>query len=164
MKDLFRAVYDETNGFSMNPDYRECMDETKPLEAEGLTESCHGIIRISACPGMVFPKINEEVRYLIMESFHSGTINTDCEEYREFFREMDRRKIRVYVTGIPDGIPYESTKQFEELKISPVSGIAPIAFYMKLWLASSAGSDVERILRRSLGGDIQNSVCSVTNS
>ena len=159
IKNSIYGSINETGAFTGNPFYSEYEDGIEPLSGVTLTENCRNIFRIVPNPGMVYPQIGSEIKYIIHESYHSGTINTISKENRNFFEEMKRRGVKVFLTGLSDDIPYESTGYYEELGINPVKNISPIALYMKLWLFSSAGLDAEKNVYENLGGDF----CDIIN-
>ena len=92
---------------------------------------------------------------ILLESFHSGTMNTGLADYQRFFENMYKYGVPVYLTGLRRGISYESTSLYDKLNIQPVYDIAPIAAYMKLWMLMAAGREWNAdILNRALGGDL----------
>ena len=105
-----------------------------PVSTAGLTEDNRHILHVRPFPGMVYPDIPDCIRYILHESFHSGTINTVSENAKDFFREAFQRNIPVYLTGVYGGASYESTKEFENLHINTVSEISPTAVYCRLML------------------------------
>ena len=125
-----------------------------PLSYEGLTERSESISAVYAYPGMVYPELRDGLKYLLLGSYHSGTIDTRSKTAREFFLEARKRGVRAYVTGVTDGPEYESAALFESLSITPIKNISPIAAYVKLWLLSSEDGDITKKLTLSLGGDV----------
>lgn len=150
----YYGSFDERFTFHRAPDYAESDDELAPMPYEHLGAESANILRIEPYPGMRYPEIPDGVEYILHGSFHSGTINTGSADAGAFFRKAYERNIRVFLTGISSRIPYESTKLFDAFHIIPLTGIAPIAAYMKLWLASGMGGDIRDIMSRSLSGDI----------
>ncbi len=107
---------------------------SSPISSTALTE-CHGhILHIRPFPGMAYPDIPLGTRYILHESFHSGTINTVSENAKAFFHEAYEKKIPVYLTGVYGGASYESTKAFDSLHIITVNEISPTAVYCRLML------------------------------
>ncbi len=119
--------------------YRDCLlklSETLPSASEMtdvFPEPAKHILRLKAFPGMKYPDISSEIRYIIFESFHSGTINTESEDTHAFCLEAYEKNIPVYITGTVKGITYESTKSFDKLHLIPVPDITPASLYMRLW-------------------------------
>lgn len=149
----FFGRFDCGENFIKNENYREFPDEIPPIFPKKLEERSDFILRITPYVGMTFPTINSKVKYVIMGTFHSGTFNTRSEYVKKFFSELREKNITVFLTGTTAGTSYESTKAFKELNVIPVPNIAPIALYMKIWLAEAAGLDVPKIITKNLGGD-----------
>ncbi len=110
-------------------------------EGISLPESCRQILWIHPYPGLSYPKLSEETRAILHETYHSGTLNTADPEGKAFFEEAYKRGIPVYLTGVSEGISYESTSLFEELHLIPLYDMAPIAAYVSLWLLLSLSAD-----------------------
>ena len=153
------------DSFQKNPAYKEKKDELRPLGAVRLTDVCPWILRYHLYPGIRL-EVDTEYdklkgmqaggrRCILLEGFHSGTMNTKLPEYQEYFEKMNENKVPVLLTGMRRGISYESTSLYEGLHIKPVYDIAPVAAYMKLWLLMAAGREWSAdIMNRSLGGDV----------
>ena len=103
--------------------------------SDELTQTSEKILRIKAYPGMVYPEIREKVSFIIHETYHSGTVDTEFPGYREFFEEAAKRHIPVFMTGVSRGISYESTAAYNEMHVIPAYDISPSALYMRLWMA-----------------------------
>ena len=140
--------------FIKNQEYSEKEDETDTLSAEKIDEESNSILVLSSYVGMKYPTPDERVKYIIMNTYHSGTLNTSSEAALKFFTEAKKAGIKVYATGIYDGDFYESATVYSELGITPIKNIAPIAAYVKLWLMSESGRDVESEISQALGGDV----------
>lgn len=149
----FYGYFDGGGSFIKNENYREFPDEISPIIPKKLNENSDFVLRLSPYVGMIFPTVTSKIKYVIMGTFHSGTFNTKSEYVREFFSELRQKNITVFLTGTAAGTAYESTKAFRELNVIPVPNIAPIALYMKIWLAETAGLDVPKIITKNLGGD-----------
>ena len=149
------GTFDANKPFTRNPDCLSLSDGVSALDATALAQDASQILRVQPYPGMVYPAIGERVRYILHGSFHSGTVNTVSDEAKRFFAEAKKRNIPVFLTGVSDGGAYESTRAFEELGITPLPRIAPIAAYMKLWMLSTTQDNVTaELLTASLAGDI----------
>lgn len=149
----FFGRFDSGENFIRNKNYREFSDEILPIFSKKLEERSDFVLRINPYVGMTFPTVNSYVKYVIIGTFHSGTFNTKSDYVKEFFSELRGKNITVFLTGTTAGTSYESTKAFKELNVIPVPNIAPIALYMKIWLAETAGLDVQKIIIKNLGGD-----------
>ena len=104
---------------------------------------------------MFYPNLDARVRYVLHESFHSGTLNTVSRAAKSFFAEAKRRGIPVFLTGVTKGDAYAGVAAFEELCITPLYHIAPVAAYVKLWMLSLVNDRVTAdMLQAPLAGDM----------
>ncbi len=147
--------YVEISGkFHKTQDFYEQDDELSAPDIGKLSSSSESILRIASYVGMNYPKISDKTEYILIDSYHSGTLNTKDPAAKEFFFEAKRRGIKVFMSGACNGEQYLSTSLFDELSIVPVPSIAPIALYIKLWFYSlERKADVDALMR-SRGGDI----------
>ncbi|MCM1381872.1 MAG: asparaginase, partial [Muribaculaceae bacterium] len=72
----FYGHFDDSENFVKNENYKEFPDEIPPIIPKKIEEKCDFILRIFPYVGMDFPQINSKIKYVIMGTFHSGTINT----------------------------------------------------------------------------------------
>lgn len=149
------GTFEEEKPFAQNPACCEMTDAQQPLDASVLGENAPQILRVQSYPGMVYPAIGKDVRYVLHAGFHSGTLNTVSSEAKRFFAEARKRNIPVFLTGAARGDAYASTCAFAALGITPLYHIAPVAAYVKLWMLSARhGSVTAEMLQASLAGDI----------
>ncbi len=154
---IFGSIYgsfDKSFRYRKNKDYRELPDSIAPLGASSLPETNTHTLIVTPYPGMIYPELGEKIKYVILNTYHSGTFNTKSESTKAFFLAAKEKGVTVFATGIEDGINYSSMSCFEELGIIPVRNISPIAVYMKLWLAVSRGISPIEIMSSSLSGDV----------
>ena len=95
------------------------------------------VLRVTAYPGAVYPDASGYSAMLI-ETYHSGTLPTEDEEFVKFCRKTPAKK---YAVGISEGNRYESTKLYEQLDIVEMPPISPIYAYMVLWREYGKGSE-----------------------
>lgn len=145
---------EDRGGFYKNPLFVEKIDETEAPDVTNLLPGASNILRLNSHVGMNYPKLSENVKYILIESYHSGTINVRNEEALAFFNDAKRLKIKVFMSGVMNGARYASAESFEELSVIPIKNIAPIALYIKLWLYSLSCDVDEFLLLKSRGGDI----------
>lgn len=150
----YYGYFNENWELIKNPEFRESDDEILPFLPCKLKASSDEIMKIEPYPGMVYPEIPDKTKYILYGSYHSGTINTASEEASEFFERVYKRGIKIYITGVYDGIPYESTSVFKKYGIDVLKNASPVAMYMKLWLALSSKKSPSDIMEKSLGGDM----------
>ena len=147
------GFFDNRFVFHKNTDYKEADDAMPPLDTSKLCGFSHEILFLPAYVGMSYPTLDKEIKYILLSSYHSGTINTKSQAALEFFENAKKLGIKVYLTGVSDAPEYESATLFEDLAIIPLKNISPIAAYVKLWLVSS-NRESEKHLQNSLSGDI----------
>lgn len=140
--------------FIKNNEYYERADEISTLDEDFLEEFCNHIIVIAPYPAMIYPQVPDSVKYVILNTYHSGTLNTKSRAMLEFLKQAKSKNVKVYLTGVTGGPQYASCKAFESLGIIPIKDISPVAAYVKLWLISSVNKETQGLMELSLGGDI----------
>lgn len=140
--------------FIKNPAYSEMTDSIATLSCKSIREVNNRAIVIPAYPGMLYPEIPETVKYIIVNTYHSGTLDTKSEGARKFFFDAKAKGITVFATGIYDGPQYASAKCYTELGINPIINISPVVAYIKLWLADSMEKKPLEIINEPLSGDV----------
>ncbi len=148
------GYFDKNYNFIKNPDYTERADEAEPLDATSLGDISREIVVISPYPGMIYPQISDGVKYVVLNTYHSGTLNTKAENTMDFLNKARERGIDVYASGISCGARYLSADCFDLLNIIPINSISPVAAYIKLWLITSMGENPRTLMSASIGGDI----------
>ena len=120
-----------------NSEYFEDKSSDKKRKREFVfSEHCPEVLRIFAYPGMVYPEIREEIKVILMESYHSGTIGISG-GLKAFMKEAEKRKIPVYLTGLnKEDADYETVREYEALGIVPLRNKTAVTQYMKFWLLS----------------------------
>lgn len=134
------------------PSYTEQSDLIEPLSASALVRVCEQILVVSPYVGMKYPSL-DGIKCVILNSYHSGTINTESPEAIAFFESANEKGVKLFITGTIDGPEYESATLFQKYNIGHLFSMSPIAAYIKLWLIVSEGRcDTE--MTKSLGGDL----------
>ncbi len=124
----------ENDKFVYNTNFVDFEGDFTPKGRLSIGPQCDFIYRIYPYVGMVYPRFPESVRYVLLDSFHSGTIDTASDAALDFYAYCKRKGIKVYITGLPKAVTYESTEKYLELGITPLYDIAPISAYIKGWL------------------------------
>lgn len=154
MHNQYYGVIDKDFIFRKNQKYNQLDDEIEPFEVKGLEPYSKEIMVVTPIVGFSAPNIGEKVKYILINTYHSGTIPSYSKEIIRFIEEAKEQKIKILITGVTNDISYESTKVYKEYGFIPVYNVAPIATYMKLWLGVYSQFDVVDILECSLGGDV----------
>lgn len=140
--DRLRSVFDEYYGeiiggkFVKNAAYSDDESFSAPARPVRLCEPS-GIIFIKLYVSMTFPKLSRDVKAVLLEGWHSGTLPTGDDSFARFCKCAEDLKIPVYLTGAQRGFFYESKLKFDELGIRVLPPSSPIAAYMRLWLEIS---------------------------
>lgn len=154
VKNSFFGSFDSDFNFKFNPDYSEKNDEISPIKPKLLHE-CERVMRIEPYVSMVYPKIPSGVKYILMGSYHSGTLDTSSRSAKMFYENAKALGVKVFLVGAERGIQYESTSEYSKLGIIPLPPTSPVSAYVKLWfLSSEEGRCVEKEVSLSLGGDV----------
>ncbi len=95
------------------------------------------VLWLRAYVGMSFPKLTQNIKAVLLESYHSGTLPTSLSGLKNFCENAKELGIPVYLTGNQDGFGYESKIEFDALGIKSLEMMSPIAAYVKLWLLDS---------------------------
>lgn len=140
--------------FKENLGLYEVKNEIPFFVGDKLSSTSKEILRIESYPGMVYPSVFGDIKYILMGSYHSGTINTKSYEASEFFHKAADKGIKIFLTGVLDGEQYESSKMFDELGIISIKNISPVSAYIKLWLSITEKLKAENLMKKALSGDI----------
>ena len=144
------SVNDDPYGFVLpggdfykNPAFKESPD-TLPPPSKALTERSDGILRVFPYPGMIYPEITDRTRFILLDTYHSGTVDGKSAEAHAFLQNAKEKGVPVLVTG---NAAYDSTQIFEKYGVTRLS-LSPIAAYIKLWLYGDPA-----LLSHTRGGD-----------
>ena len=128
-------IFGEIHGkeFVKNDFYSEQQDEISLADCTELEETSD-VLYVKPYVGMTYPQIRQGTKAVLLEGYHSGTLNTDSNELTKFCLDAEKCGVPVYLTGAEQGFFYESKLMFEKLKIEVLPPASPIAMYMKLWM------------------------------
>lgn len=146
--------FDADFNFIKNENYAEKADEIAPLDLSALGDFSERILLLPAYTGMNYPSVSRKVKYILLNTYHSGTVNTKSERAKKFFLKAKKKGVRVYATGVTGGPDYASAAEYEALGIVGLKNISPVAAYIKLWILSETGADIDNAMTASLAGDI----------
>ena len=159
--DEVSSIYGEAYGsfdcnfnYRKNQSYTESPDAMTALGKAQPSEVSDSIRVIFAYPGMCYPEISVGVKYIIINTYHSGTLDTKSDQARRFYAQCAERGVIVYATGVSKGPDYASAREFSTLSIKALTDLSPIAAYVKLWMLDSMGLDTEKYMLTSLSGDV----------
>ena len=149
----YYGFFDESGDFVKNTEFTEKPDTISAPVMKEFSAMAERILLISSHVGMTYPSL-DGIKYVLIDSYHSGTVDTASEQARRFYFSARERGISVFLAGAYGGAQYQSVKEFDSLSIIPIPNIAPIALYVKLWLYSQNGIVDKELLLSSRGGDI----------
>lgn len=145
------GYFDNSFNFVKNSLFFEKGDAIPPLSPT--FHSTSPVLFLHAHVGMIYPELSQKVKYVLISSYHSGTLDTKSEEAKSFYEKAKMLNIKVFVSGVMSENIYESATLFNTLSVTPLP-LSPIAAYIKLWLIATSNGD-EKQLTESLGGDAQ---------
>lgn len=154
--DLIFSVFNQPYGqirngnFIKNNGYFEKADDAgRIFPSDGfLTEK---VISIKAVPNGDYGEVSADLKAVLIETFHSGTLNTASPKLVAFCRKAGALNVPVFLAGVCKGFNYESKSLFQNLGLRVLPAASPIAMYIKLKMLAS--SDFDK-LYLSVGGDL----------
>lgn len=148
------GCFDGAFNFIKNKNYCEKEDQGDPLDISDLNEFSREITVINSYPAMIYPQISDGVKYIMLSTYHSGTLNTKSQGTLDFLAEARSKGVTVYATGVSDGAQYSSAQVFDALGIVPIKNLSPVAAYVKLWILTSMKKDPAELMKTSICGDM----------
>lgn len=140
--------------FIKNPDFIAEKDEIMPFGKVNLSEFSSKIKVIQPYVGFEYPKTDENIKAVLIKTYHSGTICTDNNSFKQFAEECRQKNIPCFICGAESRDIYESAKAFREYGFTVLPPASFISQYMKLWFSIETGTDFKEICTKSLGEDI----------
>ena len=134
MEDMEYGSFSPTFEFRKNPSFCETEDKEKFLPT---FTTVSPVLFLHAHPAMQYPILTEKVQYVLISSYHSGTVDTKSANAKAFYNEAKEKGIPVYIAGVKKGDVYESATCFSALSLLPLFDLSPIAAYIKLWLSAT---------------------------
>lgn len=145
--------------YEQNPDYQEregiksVLEFMEEEQQFALAENTAEILRIVPYVGMTYPELSQDVKVVLHESFHSGTISIN-EELKKFAEQANFLGVPIYLTGLSrQENHYETVKVYESLGIRILPESAVIAQYCKIWMTLSNHWDLDTVMRTPVAGD-----------
>lgn len=143
----------QNGSFEKNPAYQEETDAASCLKKcwSGETSRVQMLITY---PGIDWNMVSFECDALLLQCYHSGTLNTKNKAMKRWMEQAKEKQLPVYLVGINEKVAYESGKVYEELGVLILPAIAPIAAYVKIGMAIASGCDLSEAVFGSLAGDV----------
>lgn len=118
-------------------DLTGCPEPAVSSHVPHLIQNTESILWLRMYPGFSWGQLPPETKYVILESYHSGTICIE-EGLKRFASQARQAHVPVYITGLERVTDsYETIQHYDELQLQPILNVAPIALYCRLWLAVS---------------------------
>ncbi len=132
---IFDEIYGTVNDgvFVKNELYSESDSEISLAENYSLNDNSN-VLYLKPYVGISYPEITAKTKAVLLEGYHSGTLNTSGNEFCDFCKKAEILNIPVFLTGACEGFYYESKTLYDELGIKILPSASPIAMYIKLWL------------------------------
>lgn len=112
-----------------------------------------GILRIFPYPGMEYPAVLNDVRAVLLDTYHSGTLCSITPSLHAFLEDAGQKNLPVYITGANTETDYASFLELEGKNVQVLRNLSPVAAYVKLWLALESGEDVSEVMERNIAED-----------
>ncbi len=129
----------------LNPNFRKS-ENGVAAGAVTFSENSH-ILVIESRPDDGFSYPLENISAVILRPYHSGTLNTESNFFREFCKRAKEKNIPVFLVNNRGGVQYESSKLFGELSIEVLPFCAFTSIYMKCRIAESLGADIRKFVK-----------------
>lgn len=151
-------AYFDNGGFKPNPEFPALSGDRGICkifrdsfgDAENNHDTFSDVVWIRPYVGMHYQKLSENVKAVLHDSYHSGTICSKSEDLERFAEDAKIRQIPVFVCGCGDSAMYESKKIYDRLGFIVLPVASPLAMYMKLWLCVKSGLDLKDIMTRKI--------------
>lgn len=104
------------------------------------------VLYLRPIPGQSFPLIPENIKAILLDTYHSGTLCTSDNSLEAFVSSAQHMCIPVFLTGIDRRISYESTRIYNDIGLITLPKASPVAMYMKLWFLTSASCQGDELI------------------
>ncbi len=111
------------------------------------------ILVISSTPGQNYEYSLKNVKAILFKPYHCATLNTSNEKLVGFCKKAYEKQIPMFVLGFGEHTGYESTRIYDELNIIPLPHSTFISAYVKLWIATSNGYDIEEFMKKQIANE-----------
>jgi L-asparaginase len=96
----------------------------------------------------------ENVKAIILKPYHSATLNTSNEKLAAFCKKAHEKNIPIFVPTVRNGVTYESSKLFENLKLICPPYCTFISLYMKIYAAISLNANIVNFVNKQISHEI----------
>lgn len=104
-------------------------------------------------PGMEFV-VPGDCNAVLLDTYHSGTLPVEDSGFHQLALKAKEKNIPVFVAGVPEGLTYETVREYQKENLYILPQASPAAMYVKLWLLLVNGLKPEEYVGISMGNDI----------
>ena len=108
---------------------------------------------VSSVPGDSYNYNLDGIKAVLLRPYHSGTVNTASADFRDFCNKAKEMGIPVFTPRAGIETAYASTELFEELGVKYLPCMTFVSAYVKLWIASSIGADINEFMYQPLNSE-----------
>lgn len=118
--------------------------------------SSPNVLMINSFPGDEFNYNLDGYNAVLIKPYHSGTLNTESKRLAEFCEKAEEKGVPVFLTNVPSGKAYESSKTYKNLSLYVLPFCTIPSIYVKIWLAVSLKKDVKEFVLNEISGEFSN--------
>lgn len=123
-----------------------------------LSKDTQAILRLQVNPGIYYPELNDQVKVILIETYHSGTMAV-TEDFKRFLENAREKNIPVFLVGMDfDRDQYETVEAYKDLAIICLPKASGLSIYCKLWLGISNGFELIPYMKKNIAGEYKKSV------
>lgn len=104
------------------------------------------VLLIESRPELSYRYDLEGIKAVLLSPYHSGTLNTESEDFVAFCQKCKQNGVPVCLINAPKGETYSSAKAYADLGILPLPACPKIAAFVKCWIAVSLNKEVKDFL------------------
>ena len=105
-----------------------------------------GIITVSARPGDRFNYCLDAVKAVLLQPYHSGTLDVENSGFKRFCLEAQLREIPLFVADVQRDKQYATSVHFTELGLIPLTEMPSTTAFMKIWFAISKNCNIKEFM------------------
>ena len=131
----------------------EIFGETNRISNVKFTES-NEVLVINSYPGDSYNYNITKYSAIILNPYHSGTLNTASKNFINFCICANKKNIPIFVVNLCQGFEYKSKKAFNNLNLIQLPTCSFSAIYIKLWIGLSVDvGDIVEFIKKPLAGE-----------
>ena len=112
------------------------------------------ILVVESNPANDYSYCLDNVNAIILKPYHSGTLNTSNNYFKDFCNRAKEKSIPVFVMGTSVETDYESKQKYDELNIKVLPLGTYISAYMKIWAGISLKKPLTDFMQNKIANEI----------